>query len=329
MKTILTHGKMNYERTNNKKNYEIGPYIRRTKLFDDFYGIDKDDGNKVVIRIFPFPYNLSNEAINRIKNIHNKLGKSIYAQELLECPQDQGTGITSLIFKYYPKIPLETLRESGELFYTKFIPSFIYKGILCLQELRNLKICHHDICLENVYFAMENEASNNNEKNVNQNPLKFTFKLLNWTFATVAHGNSQSNNMNQNKSLFNTNNTGKNPNGSMVDERKDHKVAITPRYQYNCNLEDTLTKDPYKRDLWDFAITVLSLFNEEDIPELLSQIDNKSKINWIPFLKNYHQYKEHCQKVKFFFEKVFDLKCSSEKILIDLIFNDFFTLDFL
>ena len=142
---------MNYDFS--KDHLEIGPYIRRTRLFDDFYGLYKEKGVKVVVRIFPYSYNLSGVAIKRIKDIHKELNNCIYAQKYINSIKDSDTGMESLIFMYYPKTSFFLFREASDYYYKKLIPSFIYRGILCLQEIKTKSICHHDICLENIYFG--------------------------------------------------------------------------------------------------------------------------------------------------------------------------------
>ena len=134
---------------------EIGPYIRRTKIFDEFYGILAGNGKKrdVLIQIFPCIYNLQKVSIDRITNVLKELNGCPYAQEHIRSFKDEDTDIVSLVYQYYPKsvfnFPIEPISD----LFTKYIPSFIYKGITCLQQLKNLNICHHDICLENIYFG--------------------------------------------------------------------------------------------------------------------------------------------------------------------------------
>lgn len=299
---------------------EIGPYIRQTKLFDEFFGFYMGDDNikrKVVIQIFHYIYNLPKATIKRIKAVLDKLKECPYVQEFIKEHKDKDTGIDSLIYQYYPKSAF-TLHVEPIDYFTKLIPSFIYKGILCLQYLRNQKICHHDICLENIYFGNPvgnddalnpddlNDSSKNDKKTVNQNPLKYDFRLLNWAFATIDN-NAQS-----------------------------HKISIVSRYQFkNQNLSNHFEKDPYKHDIWDFGITVFSLFDKENVPELIKLIDDKFpgpnktnfEIAWDELLKNYHPYPEHCKKVKKFFEKLFTLQ-NSGTILTNLIFSNLFSYDF-
>lgn len=282
----------------NMKDLEIGPYIRRTKLFDEFYGYYHKNKKDVVIQIFPYIYNLQEASIERIKTIHDKLNDCEYVQKRIGYCKDRDTGIVSLVFQNYPKSNF-SLPEKKSDFFTKFIPSFIYKGILCLQSLNNCKICHHDICLENIYFGNPIEKVEipppdelKAKKDENKDPINFDFRLLNFTFATF----------------------------------DNHDISITPRYKYNNKL---FKKDPYLRDIWDFGITIFSLIDKEKVPVLINRINDteKKEFKWDELLKNYHQYREHCKKVKLILEKIFSNEKSSS-ILTNLIFNDVFSLDF-
>lgn len=306
---------------------EIGPYIRRTKIFDEFYGVLTGNGKKrdVLIQIFPYIYNLSEVSIKRIISVLKKLKGCPYAQEHIQSFKDKDTSIVSLVYQYYPKsvfnFPIEPISD----FFTKYIPSFIYKGITCLQQLKNLDICHHDICLENIYFGSpagndsvinsddDDDISNDKKKTVNQDPLNFDFRLLNWAFATISPDS-------------------KSENKSTTDDNV-HAISMTPRYKYEGErISSLFKKDPHLHDIWDFGITIFSLIDRDNIPELIKQINTKystqnAEIKWDELLKNYHQYRKHCLTVKKIFEKIFSDQ-NSNNILANLIFSNLFTIDF-